>query len=146
MHLIGSHGLVYVQVPRVVSNSTFSYNGMDFIPPAPALRFRGLRDVVREITIENQGKKSCWVPQPSPCWLSPVFPSHLSGRYLFFHIPFLTNLPVEALLVLHIRCQIQLQLLVSFPHPIPTHVGCVSIFFPGHMSLVPLLVHLLVTL
>ncbi|KAK4811174.1 hypothetical protein QYF61_019805 [Mycteria americana] len=31
----------------------FSYSGRDFIPLVPALRFRVLRDVGREITIEN---------------------------------------------------------------------------------------------
>jgi len=44
---------VYIQAPQVVSNPAFCYDGRDFIPPVPAFRIRGLRDVSREITIEN---------------------------------------------------------------------------------------------
>lgn len=53
MHLIGSHGLLYVQVPQVVFTLIFTYNGWDFISLTPAFRFRRLRDVGIETTIEN---------------------------------------------------------------------------------------------
>jgi len=44
---------MYVQVLSVVSNLIFTHDRRDFIPPVPALRFRGLRDVGREVTSEN---------------------------------------------------------------------------------------------
>ena len=40
-----SHGLVYIQVPQVISDLIFSYDGKDFVPLVLALRFRDLRDV-----------------------------------------------------------------------------------------------------
>lgn len=67
--------------------------------------------------------------------------------YIFFSLPFLVNVSVEALLIiLHTPCQIQLQLCTSSPEPIPAHLGSVPIFFPGYMSLGPLPVHFLPTL
>lgn len=44
MPLIRSQGLLYVQVPQVISNLIF-YSGKNFIPSIPALMFRSLRDV-----------------------------------------------------------------------------------------------------
>jgi len=58
MHLVRSHGLVYVQVPQVVSNLSVSYNGKDLVHPVPALRFRDLRDVGRVTASENRSKKN----------------------------------------------------------------------------------------
>ncbi|KAK4806827.1 hypothetical protein QYF61_005623 [Mycteria americana] len=46
VHLLESNGLVYLQVPQVVSNLNFSYEGRDFVPLVPALRFGDLRDPV----------------------------------------------------------------------------------------------------
>jgi len=57
MHLIGSYGLMYFQVPEMVSNLFFSYDGRNFIPPSPALRFSSLKGVGKELTFENRGKK-----------------------------------------------------------------------------------------
>jgi len=35
----------YAQVPQAVTNMILSYDVKDFMPPAPALRFRDLRDL-----------------------------------------------------------------------------------------------------
>jgi len=43
MHVIGPHGLVYIQSRWVGSELLFSYNGRDFAPPALTLRFRDVR-------------------------------------------------------------------------------------------------------
>ena len=77
----------------------------------------------------------------------------------FFCLPFLTKVPVEALTILHIPCQIQLQLCLSFPDSTPTlpavplyssqdmcpcfHCLCISLMFQldhdilSHAGLLP---------
>lgn len=58
--------------------------------------------------------------------------------YIFFHLPFLTNMPIEAILtVLCIHCQIQLQFSLSFPNPVSTQPHSTSLFFPGYLSPIP---------
>jgi len=49
MRLVKSHEPVYVQESQVVLNLILSY----FVSPVPALTFKNLRDVGREITTEN---------------------------------------------------------------------------------------------
>ena len=56
MHLFRSHRLKYVQVPQVVSDLIFSYDGKDFIPSGPPSSFRDLRNVGREMIVENWGR------------------------------------------------------------------------------------------
>jgi len=69
------------------------------------------------------------------------------GGYFIFDLPFLANVPIEALLhILCILCQIQLQLWLSISDPISTHPGTIPIFFSRYMSLVPLPVHFLLSL
>lgn len=52
MYLVRSHGLMYIQVPHKGGHKPeLGYNGRDFIPPVPALNFRDLRYVGREVTI-----------------------------------------------------------------------------------------------
>ncbi|KAK4816375.1 hypothetical protein QYF61_016279 [Mycteria americana] len=58
--------------------------------------------------------------------------------YAFFDLPFLTDIPVEALIILCIPGQVQLQLCIGLPDPIPTLPGSVPILFPGYLSLLPL--------
>lgn len=61
--------------------------------------------------------------------------------------PFLSKVTVEAPIILHVPCQIQLQLCLSFSDdPISTHPGSILMLFPGCMSLVPLSMHFLLTL
>ncbi|KAK4806815.1 hypothetical protein QYF61_005611 [Mycteria americana] len=146
VHLLESNGLVYLQVPQVVSNLNFSYEGRDFVPPVPALRFGDLRDVGREITTENWGNKIVEYLSLLHVGCHQFSCLIYQGAYIFFNLPFLADLPVKALLILRIPCQIQLQLRLSFPDPIPMYLGSVLIFFPGYMSLVPLPTHFLLTL
>lgn len=115
MHLIASHGLVHVLVPQVVSNFIFFYDGRDFISPVPELRFRDLRDEGRAIASENGGKKviECLSLYHVSCHQVPCL--IYWGQYNFFCLSFLMNVPVEAALILHIPCQIQLWLCLSFP-------------------------------
>ena len=49
MHLSGSCRLMYIQVPQVVVNLTFMYNGRDFASPLPILLF-----------IYSRGGKTGW--------------------------------------------------------------------------------------
>jgi len=44
---------VYIQIPQVVLNLIFAYNGRDFILLVPALRLKDSRDVGRVPTSEN---------------------------------------------------------------------------------------------
>lgn len=123
-----SSELVHVQVPHMVSKMVFSYNRW-LNSPAPALRFRDSRNMERAIVSENWGKKllSISVFSTSAVTRSPL--SH-QEKHIFFTLPFLTNVPLEALLILHIPCQTQLQLLFNWSEPIPTLPGSVSILFP----------------
>ena len=55
-------------------------------------------------------------------------------EYAFFNLPFLADIPVEALLViLCVPCQVQLQLRLGLPDPILTQLGSVPILFPGYL-------------
>lgn len=56
MHLIGSHGILYVQVPQMDLNLIFSCDGWNLIDLVPALRFRDLTDLGRAIASENWSK------------------------------------------------------------------------------------------
>ncbi|KAK4832075.1 hypothetical protein QYF61_020631, partial [Mycteria americana] len=103
--------LMYVQVPQVVTNLIFPYNGRDFAPPVPVL-----------LSIHLRVCQSC-------SW----------GGYAFFDLPFLADIPVEALLIIPcIPCQVQLQLRLGLPDPIPTQPGSIPVLFPGYLSLLPL--------
>jgi len=61
------------------------------------------------------------------------------GGYALFNLPFLADIPVEALLViLSIPCKVQLQLCLGPPDTIPTQPGTIPILFPRYLSLLPL--------
>ncbi|KAK4806893.1 hypothetical protein QYF61_012614 [Mycteria americana] len=69
------------------------------------------------------------------------------GGYAFFDLPFLADLPIEPLIIiLCVPCQVQLQLRLGLPDPIPTQPGSVPILFPGYLSLLPLPVRFLLAL
>lgn len=79
----------------------------------------------------------------STCWFSAVLLSYLSvyvGRGVDSNLPVLTNTLVKSLDKFSFSCAL------ACPDPIPTHLGSVSIFFPGYLSLVRLLEHFLLTL
>jgi len=58
--------------------------------------------------------------------------------YAFFDFPFLDDIPVEVLLViLCIPCQVQLQLRLGPPDPIPTQLSSIPVLFPAYLSLLP---------
>jgi len=55
--------------------------------------------------------------------------------------------PVEVFLVLlFIPCQIQFQLVLGLPDPIPTQTSSIPIFLPGYLSLLPITAYFLLTL
>ena len=117
MNLVSSRGLVYVQVPYMVSNLIFSYDKQDFVPPVPAVRFGDLRDVAREIASENWGKKmwstSCF--SMSVVNRTPVLPLE---EYIFVGLSFLFNVPTEALLIiLHIVAKSSIRCALPFLIP-----------------------------
>lgn len=133
MHLVGSHGLVCTQVLLMVMNQSSPMTGgtsyLQLLPWGSGLEICGKRDFHCKI----EAKRNCWAPKPFPCQLSLVLLCYLSGwrrKYIFFNLSFLVNIPVEALLILLIPCQIQCQLFLSFPDPFSTHLGSIPIFFP----------------
>ena len=67
--------------------------------------------------------------------------------YAFLNLPFLVDIPVEALLVmLNIPCQVQLQLCLGPPDLVSTQPGRFPILFLGYLSLLPLPVQFLLVL
>lgn len=90
----------------------------------------------------KQAKNYCC--QPSPCCLLLVSCLIYLGRSAhFLYFSFLNNIPV-ALLIIYLPNKFQLCL--SFHDCISIHLGKIFIFFPGYTSLVPLLMHFLLTL
>ena len=139
---------MYVQVPQVVLNLIFTYNRTLFC--SPCLEVQRLERCGRR---DHHWKLRQKILLSALAFsVSVVTSSHASfikGGYVCLNLPFLANVPVKALLVICIPCQIQFQLWLSFPDPIPTHPGSMPIFFPwweGYMSLVPLPVHFLLIL
>lgn len=137
MYLIGSHGLVYIQVPQVVLNLIFSYSWRDLISPVPALRFRDLREVGGEITIENWGKKT--VEYLSLLHVScQQLSCHLLWGCIFIELPFLANILVEALIIiLCIPCQTEFQMCLSFPDPTFRKFGITWDIKPLNLTSIP---------
>lgn len=62
------------------------------------------------------------------------------GLTFFPSLHFATDTPVEANLVLHVSCQIGLQVGFGFYKPIPEHSDSVSIFLLGDMTVLPPLI------
>lgn len=65
--------------------------------------------------------------------------------YNFFDL-FLSNLPVEILLVICIPSEVQLQLFLGLPRSIPTQPNITLTLFAGHLSLLPPPIHSLIAL
>lgn len=99
MHLVGFHGLVYIQVPQVVSNLIFCYHGKALISPVPTLRFRDLRDVGRVPTEAEHSLLSASTSSTSlvllPIWRQEGVhsPPFRERRECIFSNLFLTNIP-----------------------------------------------------
>lgn len=95
-------------------------------------------------------QKYCWVPQPShllfPVWQSSFLRLGHGWVYACFDLLFLSNLPVEILIVICIPCQVQLNLLLGLPCSIPIQPDIVPILFPGYLSLLLPPVQLLIAL
>jgi len=67
--------------------------------------------------------------------------------YTFFDLPFLVDMPVEALIIiLCVPCHVQLQLCLDLPDVILTQSGIIPMLFPRYLSLLPLLVQFLLGL
>lgn len=98
MHHVGFHGLVYVQVPQVVSNLIFCYHGKDLIS-LPTLRFRDLRDVGRVTTKAKNSLLSTSTCSTSlvllPLWRQEGVhsPAFMEGKQCIFSKLFLPNIP-----------------------------------------------------
>ena len=64
------------------------------------------------------------------------------GGYSLFHLPLLSYVPEETLLVIfYIPSQVQLQLCLGFPDPFPALPGHIPIMSSGCISLPPLPMH-----
>ena len=73
------------------------------------------------------------------CCYELAIAAHRGRReYAFFNLPFLADMPVEALVILGIPCQVQLQLHFSPPDLIPTQLGSFPVLFPRYLSLLSL--------
>lgn len=63
-------------------------------------------------------------------------------RVQFIFLPLLSSVPEETLLVTpHVPSQVQLQLLLGFPEPIPALSGRIPVISPRRVSLPSLPVH-----
>lgn len=124
MHLIRSQALAYVQIPQMMAtNRIFIYSERAFKPLPWG---SGAAETWEErLTLKTEEKKNYWVHQLSSCPLSLPVLSYLLGGCIFFI--FLMNIPIEAFFILHIHCQIQLQLCPSSSHPIPIHLCSIPI-------------------
>ena len=143
-----AQNLMYVQVPQVVSNLTFSYSGRDFAPPVPVLWSIHSRGVGRETASEDRGREVVeYLSLLLICCYQFASLAH-KGGCTFFDLPFLVDIPVEDLLViLCIPRQVQLQLHLGLTDPIILRQpGSVHIFFAGYLSLLLLHVHFLLAL
>lgn len=96
--LIGSHGLVYVQVSQMVTNLVF-YNGWDH-SPRTCLETQVL-EWEEKLPVKIEAKMLLSFFHDS----CHKIPSHLPEGYNFFFSPFLI-IHTEALIILHIPCQI----------------------------------------
>ena len=78
---------------------------------------------LKHLMVKTETKKSL-DPQRSPCCLQPGVLFRSSGGYSFFHLPLLSCVREEALLVIfYVRSQVQLQLFLGFPDPLPALPG-----------------------
>lgn len=66
--------------------------------------------------------------------------------YTLLGLCFLTYVLLESLIfILHTPWRVPFHLCLSFPDPVPTHPNPVPVLSPGHLSLLPLAVHFLLT-
>lgn len=80
------------------------------------------------------GKKLSTLAMSHVSCHQPSFLIYQGGDYISFNIPFLTNVPAEALLtIFHTPSQIQFQLFFSLPDPLPTYLGNVPTVFPVYI-------------
>ena len=130
----------------MVLNLTFSYSGRDFAPPVPVLWSIHSRRLEREVAVKTEDK----VLLSTSAFSLPIissFPVLFIELIQVFDLPFHADVPVEALfLILCILCQVQLQLHLGLPDPIPTQPSSVPLLVPGYLSLLPLPVHFLLAL
>jgi len=61
----------------------------------------------------------------------------------FFDLSFLADVSAEALIILSIPCQVQLQVCLGLPDPTPAKPGSIPMLLLRYLSLLPLPVHLL---
>ena len=116
------------QVPQVVTNLIFSYSGRDFASPVPVMQSIHSRGVGREAASEDWGKKVIEYLSLAlvHCYQSASL-AHQVG-YAFFDLPFLADIPVEALLTMPcIPCQVQLLLCLGLLIP-SLHNWAVSLY------------------
>ena len=71
----------------------------------------------------------------------------LTERVGLLAFPFPVDVPIEDFLIyLCTHCQVQFQLGLGIPGPIPTQPNNMLTFLPGYLSLLPLPVHFLLAL
>ena len=127
-------------IHEVVLNLLFACSMKDFAPPLITQRFEDKRDVSHLTATEDWGKELFLVPQPPLC---PFLTSHLSERYILFVLSLLRNIPAESLVNFHIPCQVHFYLCLCFLLVISACPDSIPLFFPGHVTLLPLPVHVL---
>lgn len=94
------------------------------------------------LPVKTGGKERCGVRQPSPHPLLLGCQSCAPRVHTFFDLPFLADVPVEAL-ILRIPCPVKLQQHLGPPDHIPTQTASIPRPFPRYLSLLPLPEHLL---
>jgi len=116
MHIVWLCRFILSQPHEAISNS---YSGRDFATPSPLVEVQGHERYGKPGSQWRPKQKPHWIPQPSPCLLKPVLPPNLSEGYILLSLSLLTNVSKESLtVILHIPCQVQLHVHLSFPDPI----------------------------
>ena len=131
MHLIGTHRLTDVWVPQVVVILIFTYILGDSAPPVPTF-WTICSSVWRAVTSEDRSKQveylSLLLVHCTDCI------SH-KGEYTFLDFPFLVDVSVKAFLILlWSPYQVQFQLGLGLPDPIPTQFSYFLILLKYSLS------------
>lgn len=140
MHLIGTHRHTEVLFLQVVANLIFIYSGRDAAPPVPTIQLICSKDATRTVTSIGWDKS---VVEYLRLLLVPYYQLTryqltLLTRRGISSWTFLFDALTEVFLVLCALCDIQFQLTLDLPDPIPTQLSSIPVLPPSYLSLLPL--------
>jgi len=121
---------MYVQVPLVVMNLIFLYSVRVFTPLVPILWSINSGGLGERLPIKTEVKKLLSTLAFSSSVDTRLLFLLIRGSILYLNLPFLADIPVEALLVIPcIPCQILLQLHPGPPDSPSLHNRAASLYF-----------------